>query len=166
MGHFSSPGQSLQTLTAEQLQAAQRQYSAVMSWIDSLEKRPQSPEVLKFELINGIMYRNVCISDQPRKQLVLPAKYISHVLTSLYDDVGHPGRDRRLTLIRDRFFWAGIQSKDMESWIQQCPRCLRRKTPTNHRAPLVNTVSTGFGVYGLLDLGDVEGRISARVSHH
>nr|KAG5705225.1 hypothetical protein BaRGS_011251 [Batillaria attramentaria] len=33
-------------------------------------------------------------------------------------------------------------SADVDSWITKCPRCIRRKTPANSRAPLVNVVTT------------------------
>ncbi|XP_041350990.1 uncharacterized protein LOC121369973 [Gigantopelta aegis] len=33
-------------------------------------------------------------------------------------------------------------SADVEDWIKNCDRCLRRKTPTNARAPLVSITST------------------------
>ena len=33
-------------------------------------------------------------------------------------------------------------SADVEDWIRNCGRCVRRKTPTNIRAPLVNINST------------------------
>jgi hypothetical protein len=46
-----------------------------------------------------------------------------------------------LSLLRDRFYWPGMY-KDTESWIEQCVRCLRRKTPTNQRAPLVPIVTS------------------------
>ena len=55
--------------------------------------------------------------------------------------MGHPGKDRTLSLLRDRFYWPGMY-KDAESWIEQCGRCLRRKTPTNQRAPLVPIVTS------------------------
>jgi hypothetical protein len=50
--------------------------------------------------------------------------------------MGHPGKDRTLSLLRDRFYWPGMY-KDAESWIEQCGRCLRRKTPTNRRSSMV-----------------------------
>lgn len=49
--------------------------------------------------------------------------------------MGHQGRDRTTSLIKERFFWYGM-TKDIEQWIQKCPRCIWRKTPTNERAPL------------------------------
>ena len=59
----------------------------------------------------------------------------------LHTEVGHPGRDQTLSLIRDRFFWPGM-SADVEEWIKNCNRCVQRKSPTNVRAPLVNITTT------------------------
>jgi hypothetical protein len=81
---------------------------------------------------NNILYRITTIEVKERQQLVLPAAHIPTVLQALHDDMGHPGKDRTLSLLR--FYWPGMY-KDTESWIEQCRRCLRRKTPTNQRAP-------------------------------
>jgi hypothetical protein len=83
-------------------------------------------EYNRMKLINNILYRITNIEDEERQQLVLPAAHIPTVLQALHADMGHPGKDRTLSLLRDRFYW-----------IEQCGRCLRRKTPTNQRAPLV-----------------------------
>ena len=72
-----------------------------------------------------------------KKQLILPSPLIPDILQSFHNDVGHQGKDRTLSLLRDRFYWPGM-TKDVQEWITHCGRCLRRKSPTNHRAPLVN----------------------------
>ena len=41
---------------------------------------------------------------------------------------------RTLSLLRERFYWPGMQTEAMQH-VQQCTRCLRRKTPS-HVAPL------------------------------
>jgi hypothetical protein len=51
--------------------------------------------------------------------------------------MGHPGREKTISLIRDRFSWHGMTA-DVEKCISNCRRCLPRKTPTNERAPLTN----------------------------
>ena len=40
---------------------------------------------------------------------------------------------RTLSLLRERFFWPGMQAESMQH-VLKCTRCLRRKTP--HVAPL------------------------------
>ena len=59
----------------------------------------------------------------------------------LHNDVGHPGRDRTLSLVKERFYWPRMTA-DIDKWTSQCHRCLRRKSPTNNRTPLVNIVTT------------------------
>ena len=38
-------------------------------------------------------------------------------------------------------YWPGM-SNDVDECIKNCPRCIRRKTPANSRAPLVNIATT------------------------
>jgi enamine deaminase RidA (YjgF/YER057c/UK114 family) len=87
--------------------------------------------------------REVIIGEDRKRQLVLPTAHIQTILEALHDDMGHPGKDRMLSLIRDRFYWPGMD-KAVEEWISQCGRCIRRKTPvSSRRAPLVS-ISTQF----------------------
>ena len=55
-------------------------------------------------------------------------------MAGCHDDVGHQGRMRTLSLLRERFFWPGMQAEAMQH-VLKCTRCLRRKTPS-HVAPL------------------------------
>ena len=55
-------------------------------------------------------------------------------MAGCHDDVGHQGRMRTLSLLRERFFWAGMQTEAIQH-VLKCTRCLRRKTPS-HVAPL------------------------------
>ena len=71
------------------------------------------------------------------EQLVIPEAYNADILKGRYTDFGHPGKERTLKLIRERFFWPGMSS-EVEEYVFKCDRCLRRKTATNTRASLVN----------------------------
>ena len=53
---------------------------------------------------------------------------MSAVLSGIQDEVGHLGRNRSLQLAQDRFFWPKM-TKDIETYIKNCPWCLRRKSP-------------------------------------
>ena len=55
--------------------------------------------------------------------------------------MGHPSKYRTLSLLRDRFFWPGMTS-DTEQWVSNCERCIKRKSKTDVRAPLVNITTT------------------------
>ena len=59
--------------------------------------------------------------------MVLPADYHGRALKGCHDDVGHLGRDRTLSLLRDRFYWIGM-SADTASHVARCGRCIRRKS--------------------------------------
>ena len=75
---------------------------------------PMIREYNRIKLINNILYRITTIEDEERHQLVLPAAHIPTVLQALHDDMGHPGKDRTLSLLRDRSYWPGMY-KDTES---------------------------------------------------
>ena len=93
------------------------------------------------KLIRGVLYREFENEDCVKKQLLLPFCFIDQVLNGLHNDMGHPSKDRTLSLLRDRFYWPGMTS-DTENWIKNCGRCIRRKAKTDIRAPLVNISST------------------------
>ena len=80
-------------------------------------------------------YSKVDINGEKRLQVVIPETLVSEVLAGLHDEVAHPGRDRTLSLVKDRF-WPGMVS-DEEKWIAKCGWCIRRKKQSK-LAPLVN----------------------------
>ena len=77
---------------------------------------------------------------EARLQLVLPHSHRSKAMAGCHDLVGHLGQDRVLELLRDRFFWPGMHM-DVASYINSCPRCIRRKTQPD-TAPLLNIEAT------------------------
>ena len=90
------------------------------------------------KLVKDILYRKTYTDNSSSKkiqwQLVVPKAYRSRALAGCHDDVGHQGRMRTLSLLRERFFWPGMQTEAMQH-VLKCTRCLRRKTPS-HVAPL------------------------------
>ena len=85
---------------------------------------------------NGILKSKVTVSDTLRKQIVVPNDMIRVFLKNLHNDFGHQGRDRVISLVRNIFYWNGMNS-DNDHWIKNCHRCLWRKAPTNQGAPLI-----------------------------
>ena len=61
-------------------------------------------------------------------------------MAGCHDLVGHLGQGRVLELLRDRFFWPGMHM-DVVSYINSCPRCIRRKSQPD-TAPLHNIEAT------------------------
>ena len=74
----------------------------------------------KMTLRRGLLYRVTTIEGEKKMQIVLPKCYRKLVLTGCHDDVGHQGRDRTLSLVRDRYFWPRM-SQDVETKLKQCP---------------------------------------------
>jgi hypothetical protein len=125
-------------------------------------------EYNRLKLINKMLHRITTIEDEERQQLVLPVAHIPTVLQALYDDMGHLGKDKTLSLLRDRFYWPGMY-KDTESWIEQCGICLQRKTPTNQRAPLVPIATSSPLELVCMDffhVREIQRRIPAYFGHH
>ena len=68
-------------------------------------------------------------------QLLLPRKLIPEVLQSCHDDMGHQGRQRTLSLVRERFFWPRMYT-EVISYVTSCNRCQHSKA-TPHVAPMM-----------------------------
>ena len=106
------------------------------------ELSPQAKSLWKerkhLSVISGKLMRSRLCSDQKQWQLVLPGKYHKVALDYVHNCMGHLGRDRSLELLRERFYWVGMQ-KSVVDYIAQCDRCIRRKDYHSPRAPLVNT---------------------------
>ena len=106
-------------------------------------QKPCSPLLKMFDRLcveDGILYRKVNLQDQDKKQLILPSVKVPTVLQLLHDEMGHPGRERTLSLIKERFYWPGM-FKDIEHWTKTCDKCIKRKTQPD-RAPLVSITFT------------------------
>ena len=106
----------------------------------SKEDQTMSKTSSNLKMTRGLLYREIKDGDNTIQQLVLPKVYQRTVVQCLHNDVGHPGRDRTLSLIRERFYWPRMTA-EIEQWTKQCQRCLLRK-PTNNRTPLVNIITT------------------------
>ncbi len=96
-----------------------------------------SKEWNRLELRSGVLYRRRQERGASHYQLALPTTLRDMVLRSLHDDMGHLGIDRTLDLVRSRFFWPKM-SQAVEERVKTCERCVRRKTPPERAAPLVN----------------------------
>ena len=84
------------------------------------------------KLVKDVLYRKSYSDNSTSKktlwQLVVPKLFRERVLLGCHDDVGHQGILRTLSLLRERFYWPGMQEEATQH-ILKCSRCLRRKTP-------------------------------------
>ena len=90
---------------------------------------------------DGVLYRKTIINEQEFQQLVIPIDFRDVVFRALHDDLGHQGRDRTISLIKQRFFWPGIDSYVWDR-VRQCSRCILRKSQQGGTVGLVNIVSS------------------------
>jgi len=89
----------------------------------------------RLKLQDGVLFRSATIDGKTVSQLVLPPSFRETALKGLHDEVGHPGKDKSLWLARHRFYWPGLE-KDMTARIENCSRCICRKTPVRPSAEL------------------------------
>ena len=94
----------------------------------------------KMLLSNGVLHRKVTLNGQNFLQRVLPPAFREDVFEALHDDLGHQGRDRTMSLIKQRFFWPGMDTY-IKNKVASCERCIRR-TAGPDRSKLVNITST------------------------
>ena len=89
-------------------------------------------------LTKGILFRKSYTDNTSSKkiiwQLVVPKTHRHKDILGCHDDIGHQERVRTLSLLRERFFWTGMQVEATQH-IAKCPRCLKRKS-TPQVAPL------------------------------
>ena len=95
----------------------------------------------RYRLKCGILYRTYQVEDEEFHQLVLPESLRDIIFKSYHDDLGHQGRDRTLSLIKQRFYWPGM-TQYVQSKVQHCVKCIRRKTRPTKAAELVNITSS------------------------
>ena len=89
-------------------------------------------------LTKGILFRKSFTDNTSSKkiiwQLVIPKTHRHKAILGCHDEVGHQGRVRTLSLLRERFFWPSMQVEATQH-IAKCSRCLKRKS-TPQVAPL------------------------------
>ena len=96
----------------------------------------------KFIFHNGLLYKRNKNQNQEKDylQFVLPTTFCKQALEACHDDIGHLGIERTLSLLTDHFYWPN-QTKDVEQYIQTCPRCLKFKAVPD-RAELTPILAT------------------------
>ena len=148
-----TPGETLAQIEVREIRKKQRDDPLIGRWLRAaIDKKIPDKMLCKedfamrkqfdhLKVSRGVLYREVQENEEIISQIVLPECYRATVLEGLHNDVGHPGRERTLSLLRERFFWPGMTT-EVEKHVSNCDRCLKRKSSTNTYAPLVNIQST------------------------
>ena len=76
------------------------------------------------------------LNGQEFLQLVLPPGCENIVFQALHDDLWHQGRVHTTSLIKQRFFWPGMDSY-IKSKVKSCDRFIRSKTNIGQRVGLI-----------------------------
>ena len=84
---------------------------------------------------DGVLMHRRLADGNATFQLVLPSEFRLQALKGLHEDVGHPGRDRTIDLVRSRFYWP-FMATDIEKFVAYRGRCIRHKSPDPPRAPM------------------------------
>ena len=103
--------------------------SVLSSWYGSTMKKIQShpDDFVDFKVENGRMYKFISVPDCPFDQRfewkVIPtADEIPRILQQCHDDCFHPGQDKTLARIRQRFYWPKMATQ-IRAYVRQCATC-------------------------------------------
>ena len=99
------------------------------------------PDWNKYSLKDGILYKEENINGEEFSRFVLPEALRDLVFKSYHDHLGHQGRDRTASLIKQCFDWP-FMNKFIHEHVQMCGRCIRQKTAPVKAAHLVNITSS------------------------
>ena len=65
--------------------------------------------------MKGVLYRKTILDNSAKRkariQLILATHLTTKFLNSCHDQVGHQGIVRTLSLLRERFYWPGMQKQ-------------------------------------------------------
>ena len=148
---LEEPGQTLAQRDLREIRKAQRNDDLMDKWriaiidqkipnkMTSREDFTMPKQYRNFKLNRGVLFRVFKVDDREIEQLVIPRTYRDEILKGLHDKCGHPGPERTIRIIRERYYWPGV-GKDVTRWKEKCDRCIRRKS-TADKAPLVSVHS-------------------------
>ena len=100
-------------------------------------------EFQKLVIRRGVLYRRYQEErdGKPMFQLILPEEFKHQALKGAHDDMGHLGRDKTMSVLRQRMYWPNI-TKDVDNHLTSCDRCIKRKSSTNIKVPMVSITSS------------------------
>ena len=92
---------------------------------------------------DGLLYHKWTLpqDQEPTLRFAVPKDYRSKVFQACHGETGHQGRDRTLSLIRDRFWWPRM-SREVTEKIKKCERCTlaEAKQPIAPLKPILATM--------------------------
>ena len=89
---------------------------------------------------DNVLLRQRLTDEHETFQLILPPEFRNQALRGLHDDVGHPGRDCTLDLVRSRFYWP-FTATLIEKYVDHCGRRIWCKAPDPPKAPMKSFIA-------------------------
>ena len=136
MGHchiidYTHSGQVIVQIELRQLRKSQRDDPVIgfrlravidkcfpsKNFICNNEHLSMSRHFNKFVIKCGLLYNETGDKSQKMLQLVVPPCFRKQISDSLHNQIGHPGREKTISLVKDRFHWPSYTS-DVNSWIE------------------------------------------------
>lgn len=113
----------------------------------------------KLEVANDILYRrSKDRAGRKRYQLVLPDSLKPVALKGTQDNAGHQGQTRTLHLVRQRFFWSGMDG-EVKKYVSHCKHCVVSKMlEPEARAPLESIKTSAPLELICIDFWSAEGK--------
>ncbi len=144
--------QELTTLDTELVYSKQRKDDTWKQVIEYLEGNTQSEAqelpkkyiLSKFQLHNGLLYRNTeitCkgVSRGKVKQLVISRDLVVNVLNFIHDCAAssHPGKEKTYKQAQLKYYWTDMR-KQIHNHIDNCNICAETKGHTRALTPMLN----------------------------
>ena len=137
------------------LHEVQQQDSSISTWKEYVERgnRPKKDTLSsdydkimhrnfqKLRIVEDLLVRVTTTDSREHQQVLVPSNVVATILKFLHDEMGHPGRERTIALVMDRFYWPRMRH-DIAKWVDNCDRCIKFKTPDTQRASLVSISTT------------------------
>ena len=126
----------------------------------SLQAKRLWKQIKFFSIVSGKLMRYRICSGVKQWQLVLPSRYHDVALEYVHSRMGHLGRDRSLELLRERYYWVGMQ-KSVAGYTTQCDRCSEAEglsSTTSTTGEYSDMSAHGACLYGLPETRTFKGR--------
>ncbi len=135
----------VRNFTSPELHSAQREHPVRKKIIYALESGHETnipelpvPFAQLFLSEDSLLCRSWPTKPVPVEQLVIPDKYAPVTLQLVHDThiAGHPGRDKTLSVTRQKYYWPTLRV-DVEEYVAQCVVCARHKGSVKGPAPML-----------------------------
>ncbi|XP_058816375.1 uncharacterized protein LOC131679659 [Topomyia yanbarensis] len=122
--------------------AAVQESSWYASMSDKVARRPD--DFVDFKIDDGKLFKFITVNDNPcdtrfEWKMIPPPTEVPNILRQYHDDCFHPGYDKTLARIRQRFYWPKM-AVEIRRYVQQCGMCKEVKASSVPVAPAMGNM--------------------------